>query len=82
MPLFFTFSCIDDLYVWFMSEFLPEILSTGLKEERLSIVNLILSTLKSRVSPLLSIQNLKTFVYANKSNYIFHPCPGCSKQIH
>lgn len=33
-----------------LSEFLPEILSTGLKEDRMSIVNLILSTLKSRVS--------------------------------
>lgn len=32
-----------------IKEFLPEILNTGLKEERLSIVNLILSTLKSRV---------------------------------
>lgn len=43
---------MDDFDVWSLSEFLPEILSTGLKEERLSIVNLILSTLKSRVSPL------------------------------
>ncbi|KAL7400418.1 hypothetical protein ABVT39_012092 [Epinephelus coioides] len=32
-----------------IKELLPEILSTGLKEERMSIVNLILSTLKTRV---------------------------------
>ncbi|KAM3874727.1 nucleolar pre-ribosomal-associated protein 1-like [Diretmus argenteus] len=32
-----------------VKEFLPEILSSGLKEDRLSIVNLILSTLKTRV---------------------------------
>ncbi|XP_061684450.1 nucleolar pre-ribosomal-associated protein 1 isoform X2 [Syngnathoides biaculeatus] len=32
-----------------VKELLPEILSTGLKEDRMSIVNLILSTLKSRV---------------------------------
>ncbi|KAM9318532.1 nucleolar pre-ribosomal-associated protein 1 [Pholidichthys leucotaenia] len=32
-----------------MKEFLPVILSTGLKEDRLSIVHLILSTLKSKV---------------------------------
>lgn len=36
---------------WFVApELLPEILSTGLKEDRMSIVNLVLSTLKSRVS--------------------------------
>ncbi|XP_072316400.1 nucleolar pre-ribosomal-associated protein 1 [Eucyclogobius newberryi] len=32
-----------------VKEFLPEILNTGLKEDRLSVVNLILTTLKSRV---------------------------------
>ncbi|KAM9811939.1 nucleolar pre-ribosomal-associated protein 1 [Syngnathus typhle] len=32
-----------------VKELLPEILSTGLKEDRMSIVNLILSTLKTRV---------------------------------
>uniref|UniRef100_A0A8C9ZT80 URB1 ribosome biogenesis homolog n=1 Tax=Sander lucioperca TaxID=283035 RepID=A0A8C9ZT80_SANLU len=32
-----------------IKELLPEILSTGLKEDRMSIVNLILSTLKTRV---------------------------------
>uniref|UniRef100_A0A667Y0W1 URB1 ribosome biogenesis homolog n=1 Tax=Myripristis murdjan TaxID=586833 RepID=A0A667Y0W1_9TELE len=32
-----------------MKEFLPEILSSGLKEDRISIVSLILSTLKTRV---------------------------------
>ncbi|XP_068601520.1 nucleolar pre-ribosomal-associated protein 1 [Brachionichthys hirsutus] len=32
-----------------IKEFLPEILSTGLKEDRLSIINLILSMLKTRV---------------------------------
>uniref|UniRef100_A0A673CDV0 URB1 ribosome biogenesis homolog n=1 Tax=Sphaeramia orbicularis TaxID=375764 RepID=A0A673CDV0_9TELE len=32
-----------------IKELLPEILNTGLKEDRMSIVNLILSTLKSRV---------------------------------
>ncbi|XP_071780840.2 nucleolar pre-ribosomal-associated protein 1 [Centroberyx gerrardi] len=32
-----------------VKEFLPEILSSGLKEDRISIVNLILSTLKTRV---------------------------------
>ncbi|KAL0972733.1 hypothetical protein UPYG_G00194060 [Umbra pygmaea] len=32
-----------------MEEFLPDILSNGLKEDRLSIVNLILSTLKTKV---------------------------------
>uniref|UniRef100_A0A4W6E3K8 URB1 ribosome biogenesis homolog n=1 Tax=Lates calcarifer TaxID=8187 RepID=A0A4W6E3K8_LATCA len=32
-----------------IKELLPEILSTGLREDRMSIVNLILSTLKSRV---------------------------------
>ncbi|XP_068174249.1 nucleolar pre-ribosomal-associated protein 1 [Antennarius striatus] len=32
-----------------IKEFLPEILSTGLKEDRMSIISLILSTLKTRV---------------------------------
>ncbi|XP_057694473.1 nucleolar pre-ribosomal-associated protein 1 isoform X2 [Corythoichthys intestinalis] len=32
-----------------VKELLPEILSTGLKEDRMSLINLILSTLKSRV---------------------------------
>ena len=41
---------VGDIFLLRVSELLPEILSTGLREERLSIVNLILSTLKSRVS--------------------------------
>lgn len=55
---------IDHIYISCVSEFLPEILSTGLKEERLSIVNLILSTLKTRVSALqFTLINLKAFIY-------------------
>lgn len=44
--------CAGDMFVWCVcvSELLPEILSMGLKEERMSIVSLILSTLKTRVS--------------------------------
>ena len=42
--------CVDGMYVFGVSELLPEILSTGVKEDRMSIVNLILSTLKTRVS--------------------------------
>lgn len=39
-----------------LAELLPEILSTGIKEDRMSVVNLILSTLKTRVSfPLLTL---------------------------
>lgn len=40
---------VDDVFFCFVSELLPEI-SLGLKEDRMSMVNLILSTLKSRVS--------------------------------
>lgn len=42
-----------------LSELLPEILSTGIKEDRMSVVNLILSTLKTRVSFLLLTPNLE-----------------------
>lgn len=41
-----------------VTELLPEILSTGLKEDRMSIVGLILSTLRSRVS----VQQFTLFV--------------------
>lgn len=49
--ILFIFDLLIYILIWFVSEFLPEILSTGLKEDRMSIVNLILSTLKTRVSP-------------------------------
>lgn len=42
-----------------LSELLPVILSTGIKEDRMSVVNLILSTLKTRVSFLLLTPNLE-----------------------
>lgn len=41
--------CVGDMFIWCVSDLLPEILFTGLKEDRMSIVNLILSTLKTRV---------------------------------
>lgn len=50
--------------IWCVTEFLPEILSTGLKEERLSIVNLILSTLRTRVSVLhFTFKIPKAYIY-------------------
>lgn len=42
-----------------LSELLPEILNTGIKEDRMSVVNLILSTLKTRVSFLLFTPHLE-----------------------
>lgn len=42
-----------------LSELLPEILSTGIQEDRMSVVNLILSTLKTRVSFQLITSNFK-----------------------
>lgn len=53
--------CVDDMFFWCVSELLPEILSTGVKEDRMSIVSLILSTLRTRVSAqqaTLSVSNL------------------------
>nr|XP_019943993.1 PREDICTED: nucleolar pre-ribosomal-associated protein 1 isoform X2 [Paralichthys olivaceus] len=54
-----------------VKELLPEILSTGLKEDRMSLVNLILSTLKTRVllnKALSKTQKVRFFTPAVLSN--------------
>lgn len=62
-----------------LSELLPEILSTGIKEDRMSVVNLILSTLKTRVSlPLLS-PHLEQISGFDTYTYLFFVVAGGTK---
>lgn len=64
-----------------LSELLPEILSTGIKEDRMSVVNLILSTLKTRVSFLLLTPHLEQNYRFDKTCF-FSVVAGCTKQGH
>lgn len=70
-------------YSFFVTELLPEILSTGLKEDRMSVVNLILSTLKTRVSVCSSFHTFHVFNDLLILMFIdFCLAAGCTKQGH
>lgn len=62
-----------------LSELLPEILSTGIKEDRMSVVNLILSTLKTRVSFLLLTPHLEQIYGFDTYTCLFFALAGCTK---
>lgn len=63
----------------FLSELLPEILSTGIKEDRMSVVNLILSTLKTKVSFLLRTPHLEQTYGFDTYIYLLFVVAGCIK---
>lgn len=61
-----------------LSELLPEIFITGIKEDRMSVVNLILSTLKTRVSFPLLTPHLEQIYEFDTYMCLFVVVAGCT----